>query len=99
MTLRTLSIASGLLLTACAIAAASAQQPPPSGAQPAPAPQKTSVHPPLTGEQVFMTNCSRCHMPPMSISPRTTGTIVMHMRTRARLSQRDEQLLLKYLAP
>lgn len=51
------------------------------------------------GERVFMANCSRCHVPPMSVTPSTTGTIIMHMRTRARLSRRDEQLLLKYMAP
>jgi hypothetical protein len=52
-----------------------------------------------TGEQVFMTNCSRCHLPPMTLSPRTTGTVIMHMRVRARLSREDEKLLLNYLAP
>lgn len=52
-----------------------------------------------TGEEVFAANCARCHRPPMSISPRITGTIIMHMRMRARLSRQDEQLLLKYLAP
>jgi len=52
-----------------------------------------------TGEQVFKSQCSRCHTPPMSISPRITGTIIMHMRARARLSRQDEQLLLKYMAP
>jgi hypothetical protein len=52
-----------------------------------------------TGEQVFMDNCSRCHKPPMTISPRITGTIVMHMRVRAKLSRQDEQALLRYLAP
>ena len=52
-----------------------------------------------TGEEVFKANCSRCHMPPMSISPRITGTVIMHMRTRARLSRQDEQLLLKFMAP
>jgi hypothetical protein len=51
------------------------------------------------GERLFEMNCSRCHMPPMSISPRTTGTILMHMRTRARLSRADEQALLKFMAP
>jgi cytochrome c5 len=60
---------------------------------------KTSSAPEETGEQVFATNCSRCHAAPMSLSPRVTGTVIMHMRARARLSQRDEQLLLKYLAP
>ena len=51
------------------------------------------------GERVFMTNCSRCHAAPMSLSPRITGTVLMHMRTRARLSREDQQLLLKFLAP
>jgi cytochrome c5 len=52
-----------------------------------------------TGEQVFNANCSRCHNPPMTLSPRITGTVIMHMRVRARLSQEDEKLLLKFLAP
>jgi len=52
-----------------------------------------------TGEEVFKTNCGRCHVPPMVIPSRITGTVIMHMRTRARLSRQDEQLLLKYLAP
>lgn len=51
------------------------------------------------GEQLFAQNCSRCHMPPTSIPPRVTGTILMHMRTRARLSREDEQALLKFMAP
>lgn len=52
-----------------------------------------------TGEEIFKANCSRCHMPPMTLSPRTTGAVVMHMRTRARLSRMDEQQLLRFLAP
>jgi cytochrome c5 len=51
------------------------------------------------GELLFAQNCSRCHMPPMSIPPRVTGTILMHMRTRARLSRADEQALLQFMAP
>jgi len=62
------------------------------------APSKVHIAAP-TGEQVFKTQCSRCHMPPMSISPRITGTVIMHMRTRARLSRQDEQTLLKFMAP
>ncbi len=54
---------------------------------------------PHTGEEVFKANCGRCHLPPMSISPGITGTVIMHMRVRARLSREDEQLLLKYMAP
>lgn len=52
-----------------------------------------------SGDEVFQAHCGRCHTPPMSISPRTTGTIIMHMRARARLSREDELLLLKFMAP
>lgn len=55
--------------------------------------------PQRTGEQVFVQNCARCHQPPSTLAPRITGTVIMHMRTRARLSSNDEKLLLKYLAP
>jgi len=51
------------------------------------------------GDRIFAANCSRCHQAPMSLSRRITGTVVMHMRTRARLSREDERLLLKFLAP
>lgn len=51
------------------------------------------------GERVFAANCSRCHQAPMGLSPRMTGTVIMHMRTRARLSREDEKLLLRFLAP
>lgn len=65
-------------------------------------PQKTTTshaQAATTGDEVFQANCSRCHTPPMSISPRTTGTIIMHMRTRARLSREDEIKLLRFMAP
>jgi cytochrome c5 len=52
-----------------------------------------------TGDEIFQANCARCHMPPMSISQRTTGTVIMHMRARARLSREDEIQLLKFMAP
>jgi hypothetical protein len=51
------------------------------------------------GERVFNANCARCHIPPGTLNPRITRTVVMHMRVRARLSESDEKLLLKYLAP
>jgi len=50
-------------------------------------------------DQVFNTHCGRCHTPPLSISLRITGTVIMHMRMRARLSREDEIPLLKYMAP
>jgi mono/diheme cytochrome c family protein len=65
--------------------------------------QPDSKPAPLTpaqrGERVFADNCARCHRPPMTIPPQATGTVIMHMRVRARLSHRQEQDLLRYLAP
>jgi cytochrome c5 len=51
------------------------------------------------GDEIFTTHCGRCHAAPMSISQRTTGTVIMHMRARARLSREDEIQLLKFMAP
>lgn len=67
--------------------------------QPAPATAKPTQTSSQRGERVFMNNCSRCHKPPMTIPQQATGTIVMHMRVRAKLSRQDEQDLLRYLAP
>jgi len=78
---------------------------PQSSDSPRPAQSRTAVTAHATapqgesGDRVFANNCSRCHAAPMSLSPRITGTVIMHVRTRARLSQSDEQLLLKFLAP
>jgi hypothetical protein len=62
-------------------------------------PKVASATPQNEGERLFAVNCGRCHQPPMSIPPRATGTIIMHMRVRARLSREDEQALLKFMAP
>jgi cytochrome c5 len=51
------------------------------------------------GERVFAANCARCHVPPTSLRPRITGTVLMHMRVRARLSKEDEKALIRYMAP
>ena len=85
------------LFAALALLAASAQQ----KSEPA---QKSSQRGAASaqmqaGERVFAVNCSRCHAAPMSLSPRIAGTVIMHMRTRARLSREDEKALLRFLAP
>jgi cytochrome c len=74
-------------------------QPATSAATQSPTPTPKAHEQPPLGERVFMANCSRCHMPPMTLSPRITGTVIMHMRTRARLSKADQDALLKFLAP
>lgn len=67
--------------------------------KPAPAQVQANAVQADRGEQVFTTNCARCHTPPGGLAPRITGTVIMHMRVRARLSREDEQALLRFLAP
>jgi cytochrome c5 len=85
------------LFSSAAVRAASKQQST-KAEPPQPAAQQTHAAPP-GGEEVFSAHCARCHAAPMSISQRTTGTVIMHMRARARLSREDEIQLLKYMAP
>jgi cytochrome c5 len=51
------------------------------------------------GQKVFEENCSRCHTTPQGFSPRISGTVALHMRVRAGLSQDDEQAILRFLNP
>ncbi len=57
------------------------------------------VDPAAEGEKRFEVNCGRCHRPPDNISPRTSKSILQHMRVRAMLTQEDEYYILKYIAP
>jgi cytochrome c5 len=51
------------------------------------------------GQQVFAQNCARCHNAPQGFSPSVSGTITMHMRVRAGLSQADIKALRQFLNP
>jgi len=51
------------------------------------------------GDRIFQQNCSRCHWAPDGFSSRISGTIVLHMRVRASLSQHDAEELLRFLNP
>jgi cytochrome c5 len=66
----------------------------PKKAAPKPTPQHAD-----NGQRVFEQNCSRCHAAPSGFPPRISGTIVMHMRVRASLSQDEAQALLRFLNP
>jgi cytochrome c5 len=90
-----------LALAACVVCSAAALI---AAGQAAPAADKPShqnspVPASSEGERVFEANCARCHTPPMTLRPSVTGAVVAHMRVRARLTRKDEQLLLRYLAP
>jgi cytochrome c5 len=51
------------------------------------------------GEKLFRTNCGRCHNPPENLSPREVRAVVRHMRVRAVLTDEQERLIVKFLAP
>jgi cytochrome c5 len=54
---------------------------------------------PNRGAKVFEQNCSRCHNEPEGFSPSVSGTIAMHMRVRAGLSDEDYKALRHFLNP
>lgn len=51
------------------------------------------------GQQVFEQNCARCHNAPEGFSSNISGSIAMHMRVRAGLSDADYKALRKFLNP
>ena len=51
------------------------------------------------GQKVFQQNCARCHNAPEGFAPSISGTVAMHMRVRAGLSDADVKALLKFLNP
>jgi mono/diheme cytochrome c family protein len=54
---------------------------------------------PDRGQQVFAQNCSRCHNSPEGFPPQISGTVTMHMRVRAGLSEADYKALRHFLNP
>lgn len=84
------------LATAFAVAQATGSQPPRKANS---NPQKTQASGGDRGQQVFSENCARCHNAPEGFSPNISGTISMHMRVRAGLSDADYKALLKYFNP
>ena len=97
MTHRRGLIATGLAL-ACVPLLALAQNNP--AHKPAPAQTRAaSIKTADRGQQVWEQNCSRCHNAPQGFSPHISGTIAMHMRVRASLSEADYRELRKFLNP
>lgn len=83
------------------VTAAVCQQASNTGRQSRPHPAGKAVHTsnPDRGQQVFNQNCSRCHNPPEGFSPNISGSIAMHMRVRAGLSEADYKALRHFLNP
>ncbi|MGA9668561.1 MAG: cytochrome c [Terracidiphilus sp.] len=51
------------------------------------------------GQEVFEQNCARCHNAPEGFSSSVSGTVSMHMRVRAGLSDADYKALRRFLNP
>ena len=51
------------------------------------------------GQQVFEQNCARCHNAPQGFPASISGSIAMHMRVRAGLSDADYKALRRFLNP
>lgn len=62
-----------------------------------PSSKPAQISAPNRGQQVFERNCSRCHNAPQGFSSNISGTIAMHMRVRAGLSEDDYKALLRFL--
>lgn len=63
------------------------------------APLATRTASPTYGEKVFEQNCARCHNAPEGFSSSISGTVAMHMRVRAILSDADYKALRQFLNP
>jgi mono/diheme cytochrome c family protein len=51
------------------------------------------------GQEVFEQNCARCHHAPAGFPSSISGTVAMHMRVRAGLSDADYKALRQFLNP
>lgn len=97
--MKTLLAIAGLsvCLCFCLLAAAQSHSRPPQHRAAATSSQATAKV--NRGEEVFRANCGRCHNAPQELSPRVVRAVVRQMRVRAMLTGKDEQALLKFLAP
>jgi cytochrome c5 len=89
----------GILLIAATAAIGQTKSSPPQRPQSKTSPKAVHTANPDRGQQVFNQNCSRCHNAPEGFSPSISGTIAMHMRVRANLSDADYKALLRFLNP
>ena len=91
-------IISGVLLIAVLPLMAQTNRPKPKE-QRAPTPNAARQSNADRGQKVFEQNCSRCHNAPEGFSSSISGTISMHMRTRANLSEADYKALRRFFNP
>ena len=59
----------------------------------------TAAASPTRGAKVFEQNCARFHNAPEGLPSSVSGTVAMHMRVRANLSDADYRALRQFLNP
>jgi len=91
-------IMSGVLLIAAVPLLAQTNRPKPKD-QHTPSSKAASSAAADRGQKVFEQNCSRCHNAPEGFSSSISGTVAMHMRTRANLSEADYKALRRFFNP
>ena len=101
---RKIEIALICVLTACSYAAARANAQSAAGAEAqknaaSEGPSNSTHDESAEGEKRFQIHCSRCHVAPDDLNPRVVKAVVRQMRVRAMLTEEDERLIVKYLAP
>ena len=57
----------------------------------------TSAARPIDGEQVYKSNCTRCHNTPPTLTERQARVVAQHMRVRANLPAEHADAVLVYL--
>jgi mono/diheme cytochrome c family protein len=95
---RKFEIALACILAGFSYAAARANAQP-QEAQPTAAKTTQASSDSSEGEKRFQQNCGRCHNAPDELSPRVVKAVVRQMRVRAMLTEEDERLIVKFLAP
>ena len=61
-------------------------------------PKAPSEAPRVEGEQVYKSNCTRCHNTPPTLTERQARIVVRHMRVRANIPAEQADAVLQYLS-
>ena len=87
-----------LILTSFGLALLAAQTEQKSKPQSTAKPKAESkVREGFSADEVYKSNCTRCHSELPKVSERRTKTILRHMRVRANLTQAEAKAVLEYM--
>ncbi len=76
------------------VSAQTEQKPKPQTGEPKP---EIRVREGFSPDEVYKSNCTRCHSELPKVSERRTKTIVRHMQVRANMTQAEAKAVLEYM--